>query len=456
MYDDLLTTHFHYCELVESDEQFVKHRTVGGLDLTQYLEAIESTHASAMQYYAQFLSNDVSNAIEKAHFFNSKLDSDTYSAHLMQQADEHLTLCKELTVSCENAFDFSTGELKSLEKIMFQLSSSLYECKQKIGREKSVHFDRTLQSSSSSDHLPISESEPQPRVHDSNVVQVEGVAPQSESTRTSLDLQGSVSHSSSNNLPNRGNLQDNICTNISEMSIVNAYSTGQPPSTIPFPESLLASASSDTGRAIGKSKFEKTPLPTFSGDRKSWPEFRSVWRVHAHNEYANDLERAWALKTCLRGRALDCVKAVLITQPDAYARMWKRLEGLYCDVSLSVQSVHEDMRKLKQVAEGDLLGLVDFVDQVEMCYSQLGEVGQIDCISMPQIDSLCDLLPVNTRKDWMRIYRSADVKQQMHPYNLFMTFLEGERDISIRLAERQRKKDKLPKSYSGSTFSSVS
>ena len=89
--------------------------------------------------------------------------------------------------------------------------------------------------------------------------------------------------------------------------------------------------------------------------------------MHAQYEFRNDTERAWALKTCLRGKALEVVKAVLVTQSGAYVRMLKRLDDFFFDVSLNIQSVTDEFRKLKPVTDSDLIGLVYFINQVEMC-----------------------------------------------------------------------------------------
>ena len=81
-----------------------------------------------------------------------------------------------------------------------------------------------------------------------------------------------------------------------------------------------------------------------------------------------------------------------------------------------------------------------------MCYSQLGDVGQLSAVTLNQIDSLCDLLPINIRKEWMRQYRLLPSDEKIHPFSPFMAFLEDERDDSMRLSERTvSKKIDLPK-----------
>ena len=68
---------------------------------------------------------------------------------------------------------------------------------------------------------------------------------------------------------------------------------------------------------------------------------------------------------------------------------------------------------------------------------------------MPMVDQLVDLLPVTSRKDWMKIMKRASVEEQVHPFSLFMSYLEDERDTCMKLAERQKRRgDKSVKTHS--------
>ena len=104
---------------------------------------------------------------------------------------------------------------------------------------------------------------------------------------------------------------------------------------------------------------------------------------------------------------------------------------------MSVQQAYNDMNKIKMVVEDDVKALITFINSVENCYSQLGEVNQLSSITLSHIDDLCDKLPYSVRKDWMCRYRCLTEFEQIHPFTPFMVFLESERDIAIRLSERQ-------------------
>ena len=104
---------------------------------------------------------------------------------------------------------------------------------------------------------------------------------------------------------------------------------------------------------------------------------------------------------------------------------------------MSVQQAYNDINKIKMVVEDDVKALITFINSVENCYSQLGEVNQLSSITLSHIDDLCDKLPYSVRKDWMHRYRCLTEFEQIHPFTPFMVFLESERDIAIRLSERQ-------------------
>ncbi|XP_067936851.1 uncharacterized protein [Watersipora subatra] len=203
--------------------------------------------------------------------------------------------------------------------------------------------------------------------------------------------------------------------------------------------------SNNTSTRRENSRFQKAPLPTFGGNRREWAEFRAVWLSYAYHEIDSEEERAWALKQCLKGEALSHVRAILANQPNAHERMWKRLEDLYSDASVAVKSTFLELERLKQLTEGDNKGLVSFVNTIELCYSQLGEVRQLLAVTPTQVDVLRSKLPPIIRREWMRVYSTLPTEEKIHPFTSFMKFLESERDFCIReLSEDVLKSTKHP------------
>ena len=145
-------------------------------------------------------------------------------------------------------------------------------------------------------------------------------------------------------------------------------------------------------------------MPEFSGLRKDWAEFKTVWRKLAECTFSNRAALAYELKKSLKGAAKDKVKNVYITRPDAYELMWQRLSEFYDDCSASVQSALEDLHRLKAVQENDFKGIVNLVDEVEGVFAQLQELGQTAVLSAREVDKICELLPSSIRMVWNRMF----------------------------------------------------
>ena len=89
--------------------------------------------------------------------------------------------------------------------------------------------------------------------------------------------------------------------------------------------------------------LNKRSLPTFSGLRRDWPEFKAVWKSMADSSMYNKTELAHELKFSVKGEAKQRIKSVFITKPEAYDTMWEKLESYYQDTSTSVQAALEEL-----------------------------------------------------------------------------------------------------------------
>jgi hypothetical protein len=180
-------------------------------------------------------------------------------------------------------------------------------------------------------------------------------------------------------------------------------------------------------------------LPTFNGRRRDWPEFKAIWKSVAESAYHNKTALAHELKRSVKGEASKRIKSVYITKPEAYDLMWSKLESYYEDVGASVQAALDDLHKLKPVAEEDFRGLVDLVDEVESAYSQLNELGNLNILTMRDVDQITELLPNHLKVEWRRRYRDITPTEKVRPFVPFMKFLNTEREAVSRMAENQPK-----------------
>jgi len=111
---------------------------------------------------------------------------------------------------------------------------------------------------------------------------------------------------------------------------------------------------------------------------------------------------------------------------------------------MSIQQAYNETNKIGVVNDDDSKSLISFINSVENCYSQLGEVRYVTSITMSHIDDLCDKLPLLICKDYMRLYKSLDAIDKIHQFTNFMQFLETEQDVAIRLSERRGKTPEEP------------
>lgn len=440
-YTDFIDVHYQFSEVVsESTDDSVG--IVGGLGLDEYLDTALQVYNQAITMYAdlmaQGLTLQANLSIEKAHFLIDLMEKGSRSASVFDDAESISFVCSDYHKQLLSV-GFKGDLLSNLERAISALDVQVLRSRES---RNSVSFNLAPDSDTLQSSTNIL---PHTNMHShASVTAGSHIGEQ----RAGLSLSG-VSDlpagASGGGLSSDQSLRDSSPTIPPlDFSIVSAYEG------LPRLPSLLTSSILPTNTGLGdnsqgqyphRSKFKKSPPPTFSGIRREWAEFRAVWQRYGASEFTDNEQRAWALKGCLKGKALDCVKAIYVTQPNAYLRMWQRLDSIYSDVSLSVQAAYDELKKLKPVKEDDSKAFVKYVNDIESCYSQLGEVNQINSITMTHIDDLCDLLPISARKDWMRIFNSLSVDLKIHPFSSFMRFLESERDIASRLAERdsQRK-----------------
>lgn len=187
-------------------------------------------------------------------------------------------------------------------------------------------------------------------------------------------------------------------------------------------------------------RVEKIPLPKFSGKRRDWPEFKAVWKKLAEGSFSDPFALASQLKRAVQGTPAEArIKSVSVTRPEAYDFMWKKLNAHYNDAGAIVSEALEDLSHLQPVEEKDYQGLIHLVDEVECCFSQLGDVGGLNHMSVLEVDKVNDLLPTHIRAQWIEKFRDLPADAQLYPFLYFMSFLERHRDTVIRLAERDNK-----------------
>ena len=180
---------------------------------------------------------------------------------------------------------------------------------------------------------------------------------------------------------------------------------------------------------------KRPSLPTFSGDRADWPEFRCVWTALAESQYSNKVQLAMELKRSCKGRAADRVRHIYVTHDYAYEEIWERLREEYDDPGLCSQEAINQLMSLRPVSDHDFEGLVKVIDTVDGIFNQLRELHQLCAIHAVDVDRVSANLPATTRMEWLRLYSSLSSAEKMTPFEAFVMFLRRERAAVARLAE---------------------
>ena len=79
---------------------------------------------------------------------------------------------------------------------------------------------------------------------------------------------------------------------------------------------------------------------------------------------------------------------------------------------------------LKPIVSEDFKGLVELVDVVESAYSQLSEPGNLNILTMRDVDRISELLLNHLKIEWRRRYRDITPAEKIRPFVSFMQFLE--------------------------------
>ena len=205
-------------------------------------------------------------------------------------------------------------------------------------------------------------------------------------------------------------------------------SSASPAPSSAFPESPTGSGASSpriTSSDVSKLMFKKRDLPTFSGSRAEWPEFRTIWEKTVVPCFGEQkLALASELKRSVKGEALLEVAHIAITSDSCYDDMWNALKAHFDNVTLSVWSALEQLRKLKRGRDDDHSYSLKLVRQIVAVHAQITSVGQIDQVDAIEVAKLQDLLPSHTRELWAEKYATLESSAQFHPFDDFVSFLK--------------------------------
>ena len=205
-------------------------------------------------------------------------------------------------------------------------------------------------------------------------------------------------------------------------------------------------------------RVKRVELPKFSGDRADWLEFKVIWpRLALPSAGGCKITLAKQLRDSMVGKNVKAKLAnIAIIGPQSFDEMWNRLCLYYDDAAASTDSALKKLKSLKPVRDDDYRGFDRLVEDIESAVSQLSNWDQVNCLTMVNVDETTKLLPIAVKTEWQRRYYRLSQAEKLHPFPVFMSFLNQERSVFSRLAEQQSTDaNNNRKSYSHAQSTSV-
>ncbi len=125
--------------------------------------------------------------------------------------------------------------------------------------------------------------------------------------------------------------------------------------------------------------LKRREIPSFSGERKDWPEFKRMWQELVVPAVGNKVALASDLKAaCKSGKAFTEIKNISAGAINAYDTMWQALCLHYDNIVLAATSALSEIKTMTTVKDNDYCGTVELIRKIESVYNQLNILSQVD------------------------------------------------------------------------------
>ena len=149
-----------------------------------------------------------------------------------------------------------------------------------------------------------------------------------------------------------------------------------------------------------KPKFKsiRPKLPLFSGDVRTYHEFKSDFKYMVERDF-DDRDAVTMLRSALEGKPLEMVRGF----GQDYEAVWETLDAVYGDPRCIADAVTQDIMKFKGLQEGDDARFCELAQLVRRCYKLLKEVGRVQDMDNNYVIALLEQkLCSEDRKLWTR------------------------------------------------------
>ena len=174
------------------------------------------------------------------------------------------------------------------------------------------------------------------------------------------------------------------------------------------PESRIGASSPYNHRgAQAKVKFKPLEFPNFSGKRRDFAHFQSIWKnIVEHSGFSKFVLANQLLISCKGGFAHDLIRSVDIDSSEAYDKMWGRLNEYFGDTEALLSSLYRDLEKLKPVTSDSVQQLIHFCNELEYIVQSLNSISpqHVGKVPVNIVDKLARGIPQRLQQEWHRIY----------------------------------------------------
>lgn len=187
--------------------------------------------------------------------------------------------------------------------------------------------------------------------------------------------------------------------------------------------------------------LKKRDIPTFSGERRDWPEFKRMWQTLVVPEIDNTTVLAAELKkACSGGKAIKEIETISAGGIDAYATMWTALCATYDNIVLAVSSALDEVKSFHPVSDDDYTGLVTLIRKVQSIYGQLAVLDQVDLVTNREVVEMLSFFPSTMKREWAQAHFKLTDREQLRPFKQFHDFLDSKLNLTRYLADATPKK----------------
>jgi len=185
-------------------------------------------------------------------------------------------------------------------------------------------------------------------------------------------------------------------------------------------------------------KIKAMDMPKFTGKRRDWSNFISVWENIILRQGYSNYVLAQQLALAVKGTfAEDLIKAVELNSNSSYGIMMSRLKEFYEDTGSLLASLYSELDGMRSVKTGTPREIISYVNDIEGIHEKLYSLDKLfpDKVDVNKVDQLVRLLPQDLQLIWNRAFHDFDVTTKQSCFSDFVRFICKERSIRLRFLE---------------------